>query len=72
MPFTRQKFSRQRFDASCKNAESVVTLTVTLYLTQSFQKSDAENFFRITVVAPKRRQEAVATCGRNLMNKCHN
>ena len=43
------------------NSQMVFLITVMSNLTQSFQKAETENFFRMTVLAPKRRLELVAT-----------
>ena len=40
----------------------ITVLTVILKPTQSFQKAEAENFLRMTVLVPKRILEHVATC----------
>ena len=40
----------------------IIVLTVILKPTQSFQKAEAENFLRMTVLVPKRILEHVATC----------
>ena len=53
--------NRKQFFMSPMSSVTIDSLTVTLYLMQSFQKLDAENFFLMTVVAPPKRAAEVPT-----------